>query len=218
MELTVQKRMGLGGKATRALTKEGLVAGELYGNSIDNVHLAIPRRDLMKIARQRSGGFISLILDGKKIPTLLKAIQKDPVSNDVIHVDFLQIKLDQTVKTKVSIVFVGEAPAVKEKSGILIKAINEIETESLPNDIPTSLEVSLTPLNEIGKSLFVKDIIPPKGVKLLFSPDAVIATIVEQKEEEVAAPTVTVEDVKVETEEKKQERDTKKQEEASPKE
>ena len=104
--------------------------------------------------------------------------------------------------------------AVKEKNGILVKAMHEIEIEALPADLPHHILVDLSKISEIGGSIFVKDLDFGKGVKVLVEPETVIATVVEQKvEEEVAAPAVSVEDIKVESEEKKEARDKEKEEE-----
>ena len=99
--------------------------------------------------------------------------------------------------------FINESPAVKEKIGILIKAMHEIEIEALPADLPHHIEVDIGNLSDIGMSIRVKDLKINKGVKLLVDRETVVAVINEiAKEEEIVAP-ISVEEVKVEGEEKK---------------
>ena len=107
--------------------------------------------------------------------------------------------------------FSGEAPAVKAHGGVLNKAMDEIEVEALPADLPHSFVVDVSGLAEIDQSIYVRDISVPAGVKVLFDPETVVVTVMPPvKEEEVAPPVVDVADVVVETEEKKAEREAEK--------
>jgi large subunit ribosomal protein L25 len=111
----------------------------------------------------------------------------------------------------------GEAPAVKEHGGILNKSVAEIEVEALPGDLPHTLKIDLSKLTALNQSLYVKDIVVPKGVKFLIDPGTAVATVTEKMAEEVVAPVaVDVAEVKVETEEKKAERDKEKVEKEGP--
>jgi large subunit ribosomal protein L25 len=116
--------------------------------------------------------------------------------------------MDEKIKTKVSLEFIGEAPAVKDKGGILNKAMSEIEVEALPADLPRHLELDLSSLDDIDKSIYVKDIKVPAGVKVLVDADTVVATVTPPVAEEVKVTeeVVDVSAVKVEGEEKRAER------------
>jgi large subunit ribosomal protein L25 len=114
--------------------------------------------------------------------------------------------MDEKITATVPLEFINESPAVKEKIGILIKAMHEIEVEALPADLPHHIEVDISNLSDIEKSIRVKDLKINKGVKLLVDKETVVATVAEMaKEEEVVAP-VSVEEVKVEGEEKREEK------------
>ncbi len=210
MELIAEKREIIG-KGISAVRNGGFVPAELYGHGMANTHLAVKVVDFRKIFRQAGENtLIDLVLDGKKHPVMIHDVSFDPVSDEPMSIDFYKVRLDEKIKVRVPLSFVGESPAVKDLGGLLVKAMQEIEIESLPGNIPHSIEVSLAPLAAIGTSLHVRDIRFPEGVVAHVDHETVIATVTEKKEEEVLpVAEVTVDSVKVETEEKKAERQAK---------
>jgi large subunit ribosomal protein L25 len=215
MELTATERSVLG-KASRAVRKEGKIPAEFYGHGMENKTLTVSKADFHKVFKDAGEStVITLLVDGKKQPALIYDVQHHPASGEVVHVDFYGVRMDQLLTASVQIEFVGEAPAVKEKGGVVNRAYSEIEVEALPADLPHSLTVDLSGLTELNQSITVKDIVVPKNVKLLLDEDAVIVTVTEPApEEEIAPPVIDVADVKVETEEKVAQRA--KEEEATP--
>ncbi len=212
MELTVQNREKLG-KASRILKKSDLVPAEVYGKDFVNRHVAVALRDLKNVlSKAGESTVINLILDKEKWPVLIHDVQRDHLSSEVIHVDFYKVKMGEKIKVHVQLEFKGEAPVVKDKLGILNKSVSEIEIEALPNDLPNKIEVDLSVLTELGKSIHIKDLKIPAGVKVLIDAETVVATVVAQKEEEKVEPVTEVSEVKVEGEEKKAEREMKKKE------
>jgi large subunit ribosomal protein L25 len=208
MELAVQARENIG-KGVKALRKSGLIPAEFYGHGMNNEHLAVRADEFRKIYKEAGEStIVNLSLGNKKLPALIYDVEEDPVRGDVIHVDFYGVRMDEKITAKVPVVFVGEAPAVKEKGGIVNESVHEIEVEALPADLPHSFEVDLSSLKEIGDALHVKDINVPKGVKVLLEDGLPVVGISAPRVEEVApvAP-VDLSEVKVETEEKKAERE-----------
>lgn len=204
MDLTVQTREQFG-KNTAALRGAGFIPGELYGHGLENLHLSIPSKDFAKIFKAAGENtVVNVTVDGKKHPTLIYNVQYDPVLDTIIHADFYEVRMDEKIKAHVPVEFVGESPAVKEFSGIVVKAIQEIEVEALPGDLPHIIEVDLGTLTEIGANFYVKDLKPIKGVEFLLDPETVMATVTAQmtvEEEAALAGPVDVAEVKVETEE-----------------
>ncbi len=201
------------GKSVKTLRKNGLVPAELYGHNLANIHLTVSAKEFFRVFKQAGEStVINLVFGGaeelkgeKKFNVLIHDISRDPLTDEFSHIDFYAVKMDEKIKTKVSVVFVGEAPAVKEKGGILVKAIQEIEVEALPADLPHNIEVNLGSLADIGSTISVKDINIGSKAKILINAEAVIASVIKQKEE--AAPAITVEEIKVEGEEKKKEKE-----------
>lgn len=211
MELSAQTRQILG-KGVKVLRKNGFVPAELYGHNLANIHLAVPVKEFSRVLKQAGEStVIKLKTEDKEFNVLVYDVLRNHLTDEFSHIDFYSVKMDEKIKVKVIVVFIGEAPAVKEKNGVLVKAIQEIEVEALPADLPHNIEVNLGSLTDIGSTISVKDIKIGEKVKILVSPEAVIASVIEQKEEEEAAPVVNIEEVKVEGEEKRKEKEKEKE-------
>lgn len=204
MELKAEKREILGGKVN-ALRKEGFIPAELYGHGKENVHLTVNGKEFAKVLKEAGEStVITLVIGKEKTPALIHDVNIDPISDAVLHVDFYAVNMNEEIDAEVQFEFVGEAMAVKTQGGVLVKSMHEIEVRALPANLPHSIEVDLSVLDNIHDSIHVKDLKVKSGVKLLAEPDAVIATIIEQETEEEVAGPVSVADVKVEGEEKKE--------------
>lgn len=207
MDLAVKTREKFG-KSTKALRKEGFIPAELYGRGFENAHLAISKKDFQKAFEEAGEStIINLLIGSEKRPALVHDIQKDFLTDEIIHIDFHQVRMDEKITAHIPLEFTGESPAVKEFAGILNKTISEIEVEALPGDLPRHFEVDISILKELNQSFYVSDLKVPKGVEILIEPKTVIATITPQAEEEkVEEVPVDVTAVKVESEEKAAER------------
>lgn len=212
IELKAQQRTAFG-RAVTALRKAGFIPAELYGHGVENIHLSVPAKDFAKAFKAAGEStLIDLAYDSKRIPVLIHDLARDSRSGDVLAIDFYQVRLDELIKVKVPIHFEGEAPAVKNLAGVLVKAVQELEVEALPASMPANLTVDLAELDQIGATIHVREITVPAGAKVLTDSETVVAAVTEQvKEEEIVAPVASVEDVKVEGEEKKLERQAKKE-------
>lgn len=211
MELQVKKREQVGKSA--ALRRSGSIPLELYGKGVENLHLTAPVKDFKKVLKEAGENtIVNAILDGKKYPVIIHEVVRDGVSGDILNVDLYQIRMDEKIKLMVPLEFIGVSVAVKEKNGLLVKSLQEIEVEALPMDVPHILQVDISKITEIGQSLYVKDLDLPKTAKALFEPETVVATVTAKvtEEEELAKQQEAgagIETVKVEAEEKKAERD-----------
>ncbi|MEK7574508.1 MAG: 50S ribosomal protein L25 [Patescibacteria group bacterium] len=195
MELKVQTR-NIFGKKVKTLREEGLVPAELYGHGVNNQHLTLSAKEFQKIFKEAGeSAIVNLITEDKKtLPVMIHEVKTDSLSGEILNIDFYQIKLTEKIRVYVPIEFIGEAPAVKNYGGILIKTLKEIEIEALPQDLPRHLQANLESLAEIGKNIAVKDLEISDKIKLFVNPETIIATVVEAKaEEEIAAETATAE-------------------------
>jgi large subunit ribosomal protein L25 len=213
MELQVQKREIIG-KQVGALRKKGLIPAELYGKKAENLHLAVRDKDFRKIFKQAGeSSLVNIILDlpaGKKnYPTIINNVQFDPITDEILSIDFYQVRLDEEIKIRVPLEFIGEAPAAKEKDGVLVKAVHEIELETLPGNIPHSIIVKLDGLKDIHQSIYIKDLNVSSDIRLMVPPETVVATVIPkltEEQEQAMAAEITPETIVAETEEKKAER------------
>lgn len=211
MELAVQTRENLG-KKMNALRKSGLIPAEFYGHGMKNEHLAVKADEFRKVFKEvGESAIVNLSLEGKKIPALIYEVKEDPILGEITHIDFYGVRMDEKITAKVPVVYQGEAPAVKERGGVLNETVHEVEVSALPGNLPRSFEIDITSLKEIGDSLYVKDLKVPKDVEILLDGELPLIGIAAPRVEEVApvAP-VDLAEVKVESEEKKAERDAEK--------
>ncbi len=215
MDLAVKPRE-IFGKKVRALRRDGLVPAELYGHGIKNLHLAVGAKELDKVAKEAgTTTVVTLVLNTEKHSALIHDISRNYLTGTIDHIDFYQVRMDEKLTAKVLLEFVGESPAVKAFGAIINKSMSEIEVEALPQNLPHNLVVDLSTLDELNKSIYVRDIVVPKGVEILVDMETAVATATPPVEEEVVeAPVADVSAVKVETEEKKAERVAEKTEKA----
>lgn len=218
------KKRDIIGKKVRHLRKEGWIPGVLYKKGEENILLQLNKKDLQKVLHTSLGSnvLISLKIEkdtssGKKTKSqdaktvIIKEIQKDPLSDEILHIDFQQISLTEKIVVNVPISLTGEAIGVKRDGGVLEHILWELQIECLPTEIPEKIEVDISKL-EIGQSLFVKDLDLPKGLRIINSPEQMIVTIgapkeekMEEKVEEIVEPEVIREKKPIEeTEEKKE--------------
>jgi len=191
--------------------KEQLIPAVLYGKGIENIYLAVPKKEFEDVYKQTGETeIIDLVVEGEKKtekhPVLIYDVQYHFIHHYPIHIDFYQIRRDQKIKTHIPVEFIGESPAVKNFGGILVKNMNEIEVEAFPQDLPHSFKVDISKLETIDSKILIKDLSVSDKVKILAAPDTVVAAVVAPKEEEEKPVVESVAEVKIETEEKKAER------------
>ena len=190
------------GKQTKHLRKKGLIPAELYGRGVENLHLSVPAKDFLQAYREAGEhSVLSIEVEGKSHPVLIHSVEESHIKPEVLAVDFHEIRMDEKVKAHVPLEFEGDAPAVKEKEGILVKSMDEIEVEALPADLPHVIKVDLSGLVELDQSIYVKDL--PKGDKFEFIVDkeTVIVSVTAPKEEEVEEAPLAEEAAEGETKE-----------------
>lgn len=195
MDLHVKTRT-IFGKKTKALRRNGLIPAELYGHNISNLHLSVNEKEFEKThGRSASHGIVTVVTEKKeKMPVLVSNISKNPISGRILSIDLHQVRMDEEITAKISIEFTGEAPAVK-KGLVLVKVMNEIEIKALPGNIPNSVTISLESLENPHDNISVKNLTLPKNIKILNSPENIIVTVTERKEEviETSPPTTATE-------------------------
>lgn len=195
IELKAAIREGTGKEINSKIRREGIVPAVVYRKGEETVSLAIHKKDMMKALHTDAGEnvILKLLMDGaekkKERTVIIKEIQKDPVKDHILHVDFQEISLTDKLKVKVRIIAKGEAIGVKQDGGVLQHILWETEVECLPTNIPEKIEVNVSGL-KIGDAIHVKDVQPPEGVKILSDPEGVVFSVEHPKavEEVVASP------------------------------
>jgi len=208
VKLEVKKRE-IFGRKVKNLIKEGFIPAEIYGHGFENIHVALPAKDFIKVFKQAGeSSLVTVNFEGNEFPVVIYDIQKDNLGEKIIHVDLYRVRMDEKIRTKVPLKFINESPAVKEKGGILVKTVEEVEIEALPANLPHELEVDLSKLVEIHQTLHGSDIIVPSGVKVFIEPEMGIATVIEPQKEEAAQQPKETEAASKETSQEKSSQDT----------
>lgn len=186
--LQAEKREDVGKGAARSLRRSGNIPAVIYREN-RSAPLKLNAKELSTFIRSTSGDQVLVNLklsDGEKL-VLVKDFQTDPVSGELLHVDFFEVSLKEKVKVAVHIALKGEPIGVKRDKGILQYGLRDIEVECLPNDIPGQLELDITEL-ETGKSLHVKNLVIPDNVTLLSDLAEVVVIVAEPKVEVEEVP------------------------------
>lgn len=211
------KKRGIYGKAVRKLRKSGVLPAVLYGHGVPSTALEIFQRDFLRVFREAGENTIVTLTieeDGRQDVrnVLIHDVATDPITGMPIHVDFYQVRLDEKVKVAVPLVFVGESPAVKHEGGVLVKALQELEIEALPANIPEEITVDISSLATFEDAIYVRDLAIPEGVEVLVPGDSAVASVQPPRtEEELKAleepPLAAAPEVITEAEAKKKEKE-----------
>lgn len=184
IELPVRIR-DLSRKAKDLRRDEGIPA-VYYGHGQKNLNLEINYQDFFRVYRKAGESkIIDLRLEGSKKPlkALIYDLQVDPVFDRFVHVDFIHVKMDEAVMTRVPLEFIGESLAVKDLGGILTISRNEVEVKCLPQDLPSKIKVDISSLLDFHSHVRVSDLVLPSGVAVLDDAGSVVVTVSAPKEE-----------------------------------
>ena len=189
--LTAKIRKDLGRK-TKNLRKNDILPAVFYGPKIkEPLSIELSLKEFEKIYQQAGEStLISLEIGEKKSPVLIHEVQRDPLTGTPIHVDFYQPRLEKEIVAKVPLVFEGEAPAVKDLGGTLVKDISEVEVKALPQNLPKEIKVDVSNLKTFEDNVLIKDLKTPEGVKILKKPEEIVVAVSppEKIEEELVKP------------------------------
>jgi large subunit ribosomal protein L25 len=193
--LDVEDRPERGTRAAKRLRREGYVPGVVYGGkSGECTSFKVNALALRHVLA--GSALIDLKVGGKTRPVIVKDQHRHPVRDELLHIDLLEVRLDEKIQTQVNVHLEGaeEAPGIKE-GGVLEHITHQLNIEALPTDIPDAIQVDVSGL-EIAATMHLSEITPPQGVTFLDDPEeTIIATVVvptEVEEPEIEEETVLV--------------------------
>ena len=180
VEFQAQDRQVFDKNAVKQLRKTGFIPAVVYGLANDPSHLQLDSKEFNKLYRQykNQNVLITLKTSDKHWSVLSKEVTRDVISREVIHVDFQLVDLNKEVKADIQLKFVGIAPGVK-MGGTLRTNMSHITVRSLPNNIPSHLDIELSALG-IGDSLRVRDINADGQFDILTTPDEIVVFVESQ--------------------------------------
>lgn len=178
-------------KKVKGLRQQGLVPAVIYGRKYKSTPVTINLKDFQKNVLKTEAG-LNLIFDlkiGKDagVPVITHRFQRNPITDQLIHIDFMHVIMDEAIKTTIPVELVGVPEGVKEEGGVLVHGLRMIEVKCLPGDIPGKYEVDVSAL-KINDSLHVADLVISKKVEILSDPGEMVANVSPPTKEEEEAP------------------------------
>lgn len=164
------------------LRESGRIPAVVYGHKVKNFLLDVDYKEFKKVFKEAGeSSLVELKVEGEKEnrPVLIHETQKDPITDNFIHIDFFQTSLTEEVEVEVALVIEGASPAVKELGGTLVKNISEISVKALPQNLPHEIKVSIDGLKTFEDHILVKDLVLPQNVKVMLNPDEIVVSVAE---------------------------------------
>ena len=181
-KIEINMRNDITPQGLKQLRKNGNIPGIYYSaSSKDSLPIFISQKDYH--AAIKSGARIfNILVENNKQNVLFKSVQYHPVTEEVLHIDFYGVRMDQAITIKVSLLLTGDAIGVKDEGGILNQPLNEIEIQCLPADIPDSFELDVGNLG-MGNSLNAGDIELDEKFTLITSKESVVVSVTQPMKE-----------------------------------
>lgn len=189
LELSAKTRT-ITGKAVVQLRRAGEIPGVVYGHGFANVLVTVSAAAFKKVyAKSGASSLIDLVVEEKKVPVLVQEVATDPVRDDVIHIDFHQVRTDEKITADIPLKFTGESAAVKDLKGVLVRALAHLKVQCFPQDLVAEITVSIGPLKTFADKIRVKDLTVPAAIQVLDKPETIVANVAEPRSEEEAMGT-----------------------------
>jgi large subunit ribosomal protein L25 len=179
LELKAEART-VHGKHVRHLRREGIIPAVLYGHKTQPTSLQVDARELRGVLREAGTTHLISLQRGSKKPVvvLVREVQRSPIDNRVLHVDFYQVVMTEKITVAVPLTFVGTAPAMAQPNTVMLHGLEEVEIECLPGDLIETIEVDLSALVALDDAIHVKDLNVPSTIRILNDPEEVVAKVV----------------------------------------
>ena len=182
------------GKQVKALRRQGLLPGVIYGRHIEAFPIQMDAHDASLILdKLTASSLITIDVDGEKFNVLMRDRQRDVIFGDLLHVDFLVVSLTEKLRATVELKLVGEAPVADNPEVVVTQVLNAIEIEALPQDLPEVIEVDISTLETVDDEITVADLDLGENIAILTDPDETIVSVGYVAQEEVAEEAEVVE-------------------------
>ncbi len=188
-QLTLNPR-AITGKKVRFLRREGVVPGNLYGRGLDSLAIQAPIDEVRSVFRsvpRNSVVQVQVAGEKKTRPVVLRHVDRNPISGEVLHVEFYQVDLDRVIQSDALVKLIGDSEAVAN-GGTLVLTMDTVALEALPMDMPAEIVIDISDLENFGAAIHVSDLSLPANVRALADETAQVVTVVaprlEEEEEE----------------------------------
>ena len=182
LELSAEVR-DVFGKRVKRLRRQGIIPANIYGHG-ESRAIQAPGRAIDRLLAQ--GGrtsVVSIALDGTSVTTVLKTLQRDPRSGQVVHVDFQAVSMEEEITSAVPLRFIGESLAVTKMDGVMTHPRNELHVVARAAELPDVIEVDVSAITELHGAIHVSDLRPSSTYRVLDPPEEVLAIVLPPKRE-----------------------------------
>ena len=193
------------GKQVKAMRRDGQLPAVIYGRHLEPIAISLEAHAAnLAMSKLSSSSLVTIDLEGKEYPALVRERQRNVIKGNLTHIDFLAVDLTEKIRATVRLEFVGVSGAVKDYNAVLVKNIEKLEVECLPTDLPERIAVDIAALAQVGNSIRVRDLAISDAIRILNDEDETIAVASAAKTEasdaaaapgaaEAAAPGLSVE-------------------------
>ncbi len=171
------------GKNVKRLRAQGIIPGVVYGHGSNTDHIEINAKEFNRVYREAgTNTIVDLEVEGKVVKTIIYNVDFDPTSDAPRHADFYKVRMNEKLTTMVPLNFIGESPAVRTLSAIVVHGKEDVEVSCLPGDMPHALDVDLNRLVEIDDMFKASDLVMPANVELKEEGDTMLAQAILPRE------------------------------------
>lgn len=176
--IEIQNRLETGKNFVDKMRVEDMIPGVIYSRGGETIHITVKAPEFARAYRiAGSASLLNLDLEGEKIPAIIKEIQRHPFKNQVLHVDFQKINMDEKIRMTIPVILVNR-DSIKVQPSVLMQLVDEIDIECLPGDIPSSIEVDVEDM-DLETPILISDLDLAKNedITILSNIDDVICTL-----------------------------------------
>ncbi len=189
----------LTGRKVKSLRRDNLLPANVFGKNLASLNIQVDAKEFSRLYKQVGESsliYLQIEKDKADHPVFISQLTRHPVTGQILHVAFHQVDLKEKVTAPVPVELVGEPPAEKEKLGIMVQQLDELEIEALPTDMPEHIQVDVGNLSAVGSNIKVSDLKLDSKLKIETDPETIIVQIealAKEEVEPVAAPVAPVE-------------------------
>ena len=205
LKMKIESRENIGGNKVNKLRANNLLPGVIYKRGSETKAVQVSESEFLRVYKMAgSTSVIDIDLDGEIHPVIVKDLQRHPIKNQILHIDFQELNMDETIKMLIPINLINR-DNIKLQPSILTQMLGEVEVECLPNDIPSSANIDVADM-KLGDRILVSDLDVSENEKIMILTelDTVVCTLSEpsmEKEETDGEDAVETETETEDTEE-----------------
>jgi large subunit ribosomal protein L25 len=187
-------KRSVSGKQVKALRRAGKLPAVLYGHGTEPINLTLEARSAgQALSKIGSSSLITIEVDGKEYPALVRERQRNYIKDTLLHVDFLAVSLTEKIRAEVRIEITGVSPAVKDLDAVLVTGLHALSVECLPTDLQDRVVVDISGLAQVGDGIHVRDLVLSDKIRVLTDPDEMVVVTTFPKIEAVEEAPAAVE-------------------------